>query len=145
MQRSYYTVLQSRGMALMRRLDPDFLGKYYAMGMGSLRAWTGGGDVNDFEALKRGYEAHYESVRGLVPKERLLEWHPSEGWGPLCGFLGVQVPEGEEFPKVNQGDFVADLHEKMLVYRFLVVVGKGLVRVSPLVVVGVAWWWWFLR
>jgi hypothetical protein len=54
--------------------------------------------------------------------------------------LGKEVPE-EEFPKVNQGNFVADLHGKMLVFRFLVVVLKGLRAVSPVVVVGAAWWW----
>jgi len=142
MQRSYYTVLQSRGANIMRVLDRDFTRKYHAMGMGTLRAWTGG-HVNDLGKLREGYVAHYEAMRRIVPKERLLEWHASEGWGPLCEFLGKEVPEGE-FPKVNQGDWVADLHGKMLVFRFLVVVGKVLGWVSPLVAVGVAWWW-FLR
>lgn len=139
MQRSYYKVLNSRGMQLLRRLDGDFLGKYYAMGMGSLNTWTGG-DPQNFDKLKEGYAAHYERMRAIVPKERLLEWHPRDGWEPLCEFLGKEIPEGE-FPKVNQGDFVANLHEKMLVFRFLVVCAKGLRNVSPLIAVGVAWWW----
>ena len=142
MQRSYYAVLKSRGAKVMRVLDTDFMRKYHAMGMGTLRLWTGG-DVDDLGRLKQGYVAHYERMRALVPKERLLEWHPREGWEPLCEFLGRDVPRGE-FPKVNQGDFVADLHVKMLVFRFLVVVGKFLKRASPLMVVGIAWWW-FLR
>ena len=139
MQRSYYRVLNSRGMRIMRVLDGEFLGKYYAMGMGSLRTWTGG-DVNDMEKLRRGYEEHYARMRAIVPRERLLEWHPRDGWEPLCEFLGKEVPEGE-FPKVNQGDWVADLHGKMLIFRFAVVVLKGLRTVSPLLVAGAAWWW----
>ncbi|KAM0717984.1 hypothetical protein Q7P37_006316 [Cladosporium fusiforme] len=139
MQRSYYKVLNSRGMRVMRVLDGEFLGKYYAMGMGSLHTWTGG-DVNNLEKLKIGYKQHYERMRAVVPKERLLEWHPRDGWGPLCEFLGKEVPDGE-FPKVNQGDFVATLHEKMLMFRFLMVVLKFLKMVSPLIMVGVAWWW----
>jgi hypothetical protein len=142
MQRSYYAVLQSRSAKLMCLLDGEFSRKYHAMGMGTLRAWTGG-DVEDLGKLREGYVAHYERMRALVPKERLLEWHPSDGWGPLCEFLGKEVPEGE-FPRVNQGDWVAELHVKMLIFRFLVVVGKALRMVSPLVMVGVAWWW-FLR
>ena len=142
MQRSYYAVLQSRSAKIMCLLDPAFMRKYHAMGMGTLRAWTGG-DVNDLGKLKEGYLAHYERMREIVPKERVLEWHPSEGWGPLCEFLGKEVPEGE-FPKVNQGDWVAELHGKMLIFRFLIVVGKLLGWVSPVMVVGVAWWW-FLR
>lgn len=139
MQRSYYKVLGSRGMKILRHLDRDFLGKYYAMGMGSLQTWTGG-DVHDLEKLKRGYVQHYERMRAVAPKERLLEWHPKDGWMPLCKFLEKDVPEGE-FPKVNQGDFVADLHDKMLIYRGLVVAMKLLIIASPLMVVGVAWWW----
>lgn len=39
-------------------------------------------------------------IRGLVPKERLLEWSVEDGWEPLCSFLGKPVP-GEPFPHVN--------------------------------------------
>ena len=42
MQRSYYAVLQSRSAKIMCLLDPAFMRKYHAMGMGTLRAWTGG-------------------------------------------------------------------------------------------------------
>ena len=76
MQRSYYAVLQSRSAKIMCLLDPAFMRKYHAMGMGTLRAWTGG-DVNDLGKLKEGYLAHYERMREIVPKERVLEWHPS--------------------------------------------------------------------
>lgn len=143
MQRSYYKVLFSRGMGIMRRLDRDFLGKYYAMGMGTLHVWTGG-EASNFEKLKEGYKRHYDLMRSIIPKARLLQWHPRDGWEPLCDFIGKEVPEGE-FPKVNQGDFVADLHEKMLIFRFLVVVLKSLKMVSPLMVIGVAYWWWFRK
>ena len=54
------------------------------------------------------YEKHYADVRALVPKEKLLEWHPSEGWKPLCEFLGVQAPFVKDFPRVNdKEEFVA--------------------------------------
>jgi hypothetical protein len=36
---------------------------------------------------------------------------------------------------------VADLHSKMLVFRFVVVVLKALRAVSPVLVVGAAWLW----
>lgn len=39
-------------------------------------------------------------IRGLVPKERLLEWYIEDGWEPLCKFLGKAVPD-EEFPHAN--------------------------------------------
>lgn len=39
-------------------------------------------------------------IRGLVPKERLLEWYVEDGWGPLCKFLGKPVPDAD-FPRAN--------------------------------------------
>jgi hypothetical protein len=41
-----------------------------------------------------------ESVKRAVPADRLLVWNPSEGWGPLCEFLGTDVP-AEELPRLN--------------------------------------------
>jgi hypothetical protein len=45
------------------------------------------------EALIEGFVAHNEEVKRIVPPERLLVWEVSEGWGPLCEFLGVDVPD----------------------------------------------------
>lgn len=45
-------------------------------------------------------EAHCDKVRALVPKGQLLEMEVSEGWEPLCRFLGVPVPD-EPFPRAN--------------------------------------------
>lgn len=46
------------------------------------------------------YERHNERVRSEVPRERLIEWAPGEGWGPLCEGLGVPEP-AEPFPHLN--------------------------------------------
>ncbi|OIW27920.1 hypothetical protein CONLIGDRAFT_682928 [Coniochaeta ligniaria NRRL 30616] len=43
---------------------------------------------------------HCDMIRGLVPKERLLEWYIDDGWEPLCRFLGKPVPD-VEFPHAN--------------------------------------------
>lgn len=43
---------------------------------------------------------HNNMIRGLVPKEKLLEWSVEDGWDPLCKFLGKEVPV-EEFPHAN--------------------------------------------
>ena len=39
-------------------------------------------------------------IRGLVPKERLLEWNVQDGWESVCQFLDKDVPS-EPFPHVN--------------------------------------------
>ncbi|KKA28573.1 hypothetical protein TD95_002916 [Thielaviopsis punctulata] len=56
---------------------------------------------------KEVFLQHYEEVRQLVPPERLLEFSVSEGWEPLCKFLGDEIPKNEPFPRVNDNhDFV---------------------------------------
>jgi hypothetical protein len=57
----------------------------------------------DEQAAKRAFEAHNASVRAAVPSERLVDWHPRDGWKPICDALGLAVPE-EPFPHVNTGD-----------------------------------------
>lgn len=52
------------------------------------------------EAVMEAYERHNEEVRSTVPAERLIEWQPGAGWGPLCERLGLAVPD-EPFPHVN--------------------------------------------
>lgn len=51
-------------------------------------------------AAKAAYEAHNRAVRATVPADRLLEWHPGDGWEPICAALRLPVP-GEPFPHVN--------------------------------------------
>ncbi|PGH27347.1 hypothetical protein AJ80_01059 [Polytolypa hystricis UAMH7299] len=59
-------------------------------------------DQEGFERnAKETYQKHYEKVRNLVPKERLLEYKLGSGWEPLCEFLGKEVPQ-EEFPFKNE-------------------------------------------
>lgn len=65
--------------------------------------------LGDFENRgKEIYLRHYEEVRQLVPKDKLLEFRVQDGWEPLCGFLGERVPCGQKFPNVNDNrDFVS--------------------------------------
>jgi Sulfotransferase domain len=46
------------------------------------------------------FERHNEEVEQSVPPEKLLVYEVKEGWGPLCEFLGVEVPE-KPFPHLN--------------------------------------------
>jgi hypothetical protein len=44
--------------------------------------------------------AYNQEVKQTVPADRLLVWSPSDGWEPLCEFVGLPVPE-QPFPQVN--------------------------------------------
>ena len=50
-------------------------------------------------ALAR-YHSHLADVRATVPPDQLLVYTVTEGWDPLCAFLGLPVP-AEPFPQVN--------------------------------------------
>jgi len=54
----------------------------------------------DRDAAIAAYERHNAAVRAEVPRSRLVEWQPGDGWQPLCMALGVPVPD-EPFPHVN--------------------------------------------
>ena len=47
------------------------------------------------------FNRHNEEVRRDIPADRLLVYEISQGWEPLCAFLGLPVPEGKPFPHLN--------------------------------------------
>jgi hypothetical protein len=49
------------------------------------------------------FKAHEERVKTEIPADRLLVFEASEGWQPLCEFLGKEVPD-EDYPRVNTRD-----------------------------------------
>lgn len=56
--------------------------------------------IGDRQATIEAFELHNEAVRSTIPSDRLLVYEVAEGWGPLCSFLGVPVPD-EPFPLTN--------------------------------------------
>jgi len=59
-----------------------------------------GGAMNDRAALIAAFETHNSAVREAFGPDRLLVFEASQGWKPLCDFLGVAEPD-EPFPHVN--------------------------------------------
>lgn len=57
-------------------------------------------NIGDKDASIAAYEAHNRRVRDEVPAARLLEWHPGDGWAPLCAALKLPIP-ALPFPHVN--------------------------------------------
>jgi Sulfotransferase domain len=52
------------------------------------------------EEKRRGYREHNENVKKWAQERAraLLVYQVKEGWGPLCAFLGKEVP-GVDFPR----------------------------------------------
>jgi hypothetical protein len=82
----------------------------------------------DRAAMVAAFKRHTQAVIDGIPKERLLVYRVDQGWGPLCGFLGIPVPD-KPFPRANvraeiaaifarsqnaDGTFDADRMQKMM-------------------------------
>lgn len=64
---------------------------------------TFGGSLEDRQHAIEVFERHNDEVKKYVPPERLLVYEVKEGWGPLCEFLGVEIPD-KPFPHLNDAD-----------------------------------------
>lgn len=79
--------------------------------------WDGtfGGRFADREATIKIFQDHHAAVRAEIAPDRLLEYEVTQGWGPLCEFLGVPVP-ATEFPRLNDAAaFNEQLRARVLV------------------------------
>ncbi len=65
------------------------------------------GHFGDRAFMTDYFRRHVEAVKQAIPADRLLVYEVSEGWGPLCDFLGVPGPD-DAYPHVNvRADFEA--------------------------------------
>jgi hypothetical protein len=67
--------------------------------------WNGTfkGRFTDKEFALEVFRRHNDDVKSKVPADRLLVYEIKQGWGPLCDFLGVEVPD-EPMPHLNDTD-----------------------------------------
>jgi hypothetical protein len=56
--------------------------------------------IYSFTASLQEWHRHVAEVKAAIPAERLLIFDVREGWGPLCKFLDVPVPD-KPFPNLN--------------------------------------------
>lgn len=57
-------------------------------------------ELNDKDACRAAFDAHYANIREKIPANRILEWTAGDGWEPICERLGIAVPD-EPFPHTN--------------------------------------------
>ena len=71
------------------------------------------GKFEDKAFAEKIFNKHIEDVKAYVPADKLLVYDVSDGWGPLCKFLGVPEPT-EPLPHLNKKEnFKAMLGELM--------------------------------
>lgn len=70
-----------------------------------------GDKLTDRAFMTDWYDRRNQEVIDTLPAERLLVFHPKEGWEPLCDFLGVRAP-AEAFPRVNSRDELGEASDQ---------------------------------
>jgi hypothetical protein len=84
------------------------------------------------------FNRHNEQVRRVVPADRLLIYEVREGWGPLCAFLGIPVPDGKPFPHLNDA---AEFRSRIVwAARIVRAAGYSIAAIIALILVGLASW-----
>jgi Sulfotransferase domain len=82
------------------------------------------------------YSDWADEVKAAVPADRLLVFKVSEGWEPLCAFLGVERPE-TPFPNVNdRAEFKKNIAGMA---KGAYVMLAGIAAVAALAIGGVYW------
>ncbi|KAJ5131149.1 uncharacterized protein N7515_007188 [Penicillium bovifimosum] len=52
------------------------------------------------------YASHVAWLKEVVPEDRLVFYDVKDGWTPLCEALGVEVPVGVPFPRINDSEAI---------------------------------------
>ena len=73
---------------------------------------TFGAHIHERDFMVRYFAKHSAEVQRTVPAERLLVFRASQGWDPLCAFLGLPEPD-TSFPRVNTREQMAQLMQSM--------------------------------
>lgn len=98
-------------------LDPGWAARIAGIGLYITKIQAGFAENREQARMRSraAYRHHYRDVRELVPKERLLEFELKDGWGPLCEFLGKEVPE-VPFPHENETRLVRSVLGVVMVF-----------------------------
>jgi hypothetical protein len=123
-------------------LDPTMLA-FHEMTRYWVRGYFGANTQKELEGTaKRVYREHYEMIRRVTPRKRLLEYKLGQGWEPLCQFLGEDVP-AVEFPRVNDTADFGKRSNVMLKIAAGRVLRKCIWWLGSLSALGVGLWWYW--
>lgn len=75
-----------------------------------------GNRMQDKEHMIGFFNQRSDEIVDAIAPDRLLVYRVEEGWGPLCEFLGVPVPE-TEFPRINSRDETRQLLAGLIASR----------------------------
>ncbi|KAF3479420.1 uncharacterized protein GIQ15_06396 [Arthroderma uncinatum] len=143
MQKLILEILSWRSWGALCFFDREFSAPYQALLNRTTSILSKGlppCEPSSYPTLIRSFEEHNERVRSAVPKEQLLEFRADQGWGPLCEFIGVPVPECP-YPHLNSGPEAMQLEKSLYWSRWYWVAQQLGMKMGMTVLVLVAALW----
>lgn len=95
MDATILSVLRSAAEAVPGQVSPET-----ALAQALVGERTFHGRFLDRDHVIETFRRHTAEVSAYVPAERLLVFEVGSGWGPLCEFLDLPVPDSD-FPRLN--------------------------------------------
>lgn len=123
----YFT--ESKWQFKFLRLITPFAKKFGNMASKLIWQRSHRGTMEDKPAAIAHYNKHVEEIKAIVPPEKLLIFSADQGWGPLCEFLGVEVPD-TEFPNVNDRKEIQKTIKDMTKGAYIILTIGGLALVG---------------
>ena len=81
------------------------------------------GSIESGKAESADFVKKWErQVENLIPKDQLLVFEVKQGWGPLCNFLNLPVPD-QPFPRANDRAEMNKNINKIVRTAWVVVIG----------------------
>ena len=96
-------------------MSPDSRERFAGSPVGEMmaRIYEPFGDgIDDEQSMIAAFNRHSQQVIDTIAPERLLVFQSSEGWEPLCKFLGAPVPD-VAYPRVNTTEDMHAVHATM--------------------------------
>jgi hypothetical protein len=95
-------------LSILTKLDPSWAGRIAAVGGLITRVQSGYAENLDQvrARCKHAYRHHYRDIKDLMADKpgMMLEFDLKTGWGPLCKFLGKEIPVSQPLPPVLRDD-----------------------------------------
>ena len=134
METIYFT--ENRWQFKVLELLTPFGRKFGDMSRKLIWGRTLNGVMGDKTKAVARYNAYVEEVKAAVPPDKLLIFKVTEGWEPLCAFLGVPKPE-TEFPNLNDRASIKKVIAGITNGAYVILAGIAAVAV---VILGAAYW-----
>ena len=119
-----------------------YIGPYWKFLKYVVYLWTHG-NRNDHQRLAQTFYDHYRHVRAVVPKEKLLEFKPTDGFESLCKFLDKPLPADKSYPHTNSAETLVENHRSLWWEVLGIAVKRIAMNLGAVVIAAGAVWYYF--